>query len=42
MKFIEGMEKMQEYIQRTKKHFYLLGVLDASKVNWKNVYVVIL
>ncbi|XP_043676511.1 DNA (cytosine-5)-methyltransferase 3B-like isoform X2 [Vespula pensylvanica] len=31
MKFIEGMEKMQEYIQRTKKHFYLLGVLDASK-----------
>ncbi|KAK2588190.1 hypothetical protein KPH14_004229 [Odynerus spinipes] len=31
MKFDEGMEKMREYTQRTKKHLYLLGVLHASK-----------
>lgn len=32
MRFDKGMEKMRDYINNTKKHIYLFGVLQASKV----------
>ena len=32
MKFDKGIEKMRDYINNTKKHLYLVGVLQASKV----------
>ncbi|XP_031774530.1 uncharacterized protein LOC100865871 [Apis florea] len=32
LRFDKGMEKMREYINNTKKHIYLVGVLQASKV----------
>ncbi|KAG7207015.1 hypothetical protein KM043_000904 [Ampulex compressa] len=31
LKFDKGMEKMRDYTYRTKKHLYLIGVLQASK-----------
>ncbi|KOX74005.1 DNA (cytosine-5)-methyltransferase 3A [Melipona quadrifasciata] len=31
MKFDKGIEKMRDYINNTKKHLYLVGVLQASK-----------
>ncbi|OAD62475.1 DNA (cytosine-5)-methyltransferase 3B [Eufriesea mexicana] len=31
LKFDKGMEKMRDYINNTKKHIYLVGVLQASK-----------
>ncbi|XP_043512966.1 uncharacterized protein LOC122530237 isoform X1 [Frieseomelitta varia] len=31
MKFDKGIEKMRDYINNTKKHLYMVGVLQASK-----------
>ncbi|XP_071863421.1 DNA methyltransferase 3 isoform X2 [Bombus fervidus] len=31
LRFDKGMEKMRDYINNTKKHIYLVGVLQASK-----------
>ncbi|XP_034189236.2 DNA methyltransferase 3 isoform X1 [Osmia lignaria lignaria] len=31
LKFDKGIEKLQDYIKNTKKHVYLVGVLQASK-----------
>ncbi|XP_011138454.1 uncharacterized protein LOC105182605 isoform X2 [Harpegnathos saltator] len=31
LKFHKGIEKLREYIENTKKHVYLMGVLQASK-----------
>lgn len=40
LKFHKGIEKMRDYIQNTKKHLYLSGVLQASKVRYTLPYYI--